>query len=256
MQKSQEMLTGKHVMVTGASSGLGAHFAKVCALLGAKVTVAARRKGRLEDLVEKITSVGGKAQAVSLDVKDQGSIRSVFEAASMQYGVVDVLINNAGVALTKPALDITEEDWDFVIDTNLKGAWFVAQEAAMRLKEVSKPGSIVNIASILGFRVAGAVAPYAISKAAVIQMTKTQALEWARYGIRVNALAPGYIETELNKDFFKSPAGEAIIKRIPQRRLGKVEELNGPLLLLASDMSSFMNGSIVEVDGGHLLSTL
>jgi len=246
----------KHILITGASGGLGAYFAKLCAAGGAKVTVAARRKDRLDAFVAESTALGQTTQGVCLDVSDRARIAAAFDQAVAGFGEVNVLINNAGVALTKPALEITEEDWDHVLDTNLKAAWFVAQEAAKRLKAAAIPGSIVNIASILGLRVAGSVAPYAISKAAVIQMTKSQALEWARYGIRVNALAPGYIETDLNRDFFQSPAGDAILKRIPQRRLGQMEELAGPLLLLASDLSSFMTGSVIEVDGGHLLSSL
>ena len=167
-----------------------------------------------------------------------------------------ILINNAGVTMTRAALDVAESDWAGVIDTNLKGAWLVAQQAARRMIHHASGGSIVNIASILGLRVAGGVAPYAISKAAVVQMTKALALEWARYGIRVNALAPGYIETELNDAFFGSDAGKALIRRIPQRRLGEAKELDGPLLLLASDAGSYMTGSVIAVDGGHLVSGL
>jgi NAD(P)-dependent dehydrogenase (short-subunit alcohol dehydrogenase family) len=176
--------------------------------------------------------------------------------AEATFGPIHAVINNAGVTATKPALDQDERSWDSVVDTNLKGVWLVAQAAARRMVASKMKGSIVNIASILGLRVAGAVAPYAISKAGVIQMTKALALEWARYGIRVNALAPGYFMTELNDDFFESDAGKSLIKRVPQRRLGQLTELDGPLLLLISNAGSFMTGSVVTVDGGHMVSGL
>ena len=178
-----------------------------------------------------------------MDVTDASSVEQAFAEAEAQFGPVRVLINNAGVTVTRPALEMTENDWTSVIDTNLKGAWVVAQHAGRRMIHHATGGSIVNIASITGLRVAGGIAPYAISKAGVLQMTKALALEWARHGIRVNALAPGYIETELNDAFFSSEAGKALIRRIPQRRLGEARELDGPLLLLASDAGSYMTGS-------------
>ena len=249
-------MKGRHALVTGASSGLGRHFAGVLAAAGASVTVAARREAALAETVGSIREAGGQAQAVRMDVTDATSIALGFAQAEAGLGPVTVVINNAGVTITRTALDVTEGDWASVVDTNLKGAWLVAQHAARRMIDHGTGGSIVNIASILGLRVAGGVTPYAISKAGVVQMTKSLALEWARHRIRVNALAPGYIETELNDDFFASDAGKALIRRISQRRLGEAKELDGPLLLLASDAGSYMTGSIVAVDGGHLVSGL
>jgi NAD(P)-dependent dehydrogenase (short-subunit alcohol dehydrogenase family) len=249
-------LDGRHVLVTGASSGLGRHFAAVLADAGARVTVAARREAQLAQTVAAITASGAQAHAVRLDVTDADSIAQAFADAEARFGPVGILVNNAGVTVTRPAIDMTEQDWASVIDTNLKGAWIAAQHAARRMIHHGTGGSIVNIASILGLRVAGGVATYAISKAGVVQMTKALALEWARHGIRVNALAPGYVETELNDAFFSSDAGKALMRRIPQRRLGELRELDGPLLLLASDAGSYMTGSVVAVDGGHLVSGL
>jgi NAD(P)-dependent dehydrogenase (short-subunit alcohol dehydrogenase family) len=246
----------QHILVTGGSSGFGRHFADLLAGKGAKVTVAARRAEVLASAVAEINAAGGKAQSVVLDVTMADSIKRAIEQAESKFGPVQAVVNNAGVTATKPALDQDERAWDSVVDTNLKGVWLVAQAAARRMIENKVQGSIVNIASILGLRVAGAVAPYAISKAGVIQMTKALALEWARYGIRVNALAPGYFATELNDDFFESEHGKALIKRVPQRRLGQLGELDGPLLLLISKAGSYMTGSVVVVDGGHLVSGL
>jgi NAD(P)-dependent dehydrogenase (short-subunit alcohol dehydrogenase family) len=246
----------QHILVTGGSSGFGRHFGRFLASNGAKVTLAARRAEALTSVVTEINAAGGKAQSVVLDVTLADKIDRSMEQAEAKFGPIHAIINNAGVTATKPALDQDERAWDSVVDTNLKGVWLVAQAAAKRMIENKVKGSIVNIASILGVRVAGAVAPYAISKAGVIQMTKALALEWARYGIRVNALAPGYFATELNDDFFGSEHGKAMVKRVPQRRLGQLSELDGPLLLLISNAGSFMTGSVVAVDGGHLVSGL
>lgn len=248
-------LTGRVAMVTGASSGLGRHFASVLARAGAKVVVAARRREPLADLCDEIRGMGGEAVAIDLDVTDQDSVTAAVEAANAGPGL-DILVNNAGVAVTKPILSVSEDEWDFVVDTNLKGAFLVAQEAARRLKARGRGGAIVNIASILGIRVAAHVPAYAASKAGLLQLTRALALELARYDIRVNALCPGYIETELNAEFFQSEAGKALIGRIPLRRLGRARELDGALLLLCSDAGSFITGSEIVVDGGHVVSSL
>lgn len=240
-------LQGKTALVTGASSGLGAHFVKVLAAQGAEVTCAARRVDRLEALVAEI---GGGARAVAMDVTDAESVKAAFDRP------YDVVINNAGVTYDGPALKTAEDDWNWVINTDLTGVFRVAQAAGQALVDGGKGGSIVNIASILGLRVAGNLSAYATAKAGVVQMTKSLALEWARYGIRVNALCPGYIETDLNREFFASDAGKALIKRVPQRRLGQMEHLDGPLLLLASEDGAFMTGAEIVVDGGHLVSSL
>lgn len=249
-------LEGRLALVTGASSGLGRHFALTLARAGAAVVAAARRVERLADVVGQIEAAGGRALAVPLDVTDAASVRSCFDATEAWLGTPDLLVNNASAAVSRPLLEQTEEDWDGVVDTNLKGAWLVAQESARRMVAAQRPGAIVNIASITGERVAAAVAPYCASKAGLIHLTRALALELARHGVRVNALAPGYVETELNRDFLASGAGERLMSRIPQRRFGRLADLDGPLLLLASDAGAFMTGSVLAVDGGHLVSTL
>lgn len=248
-------LDGKVALVTGASGGLGRHFAGVLAAAGATVVLTARRAEKLREAVAEIGSA--RARAVPMDVTDPASIAAGFDAAEAAIGrSVDVLVNNAGLAVTAPALDVTPEDWATVIDTNLTGAFHVAREAAARMKAAGGGGSIVNIASILGLRPAGAVASYAASKAGLIHLTKALALELARENVRVNALAPGYIATDINADFFATDAGQKLIKRIPQRRLGQMSDLDAPLLLLCSDAGAYMTGSVLAVDGGHLVSSL
>jgi NAD(P)-dependent dehydrogenase (short-subunit alcohol dehydrogenase family) len=245
-------LSGKVALVTGASGGLGAHFAQVLARQGVHVIIAARRTAAMADVAAAIAGAGGSCTAVQLDVSDSTSIAAI----DTELQRVDILVNNAGIVRDASALDQTEADWDLVVDTNLKGMFLMSQAAARAMKSRGTGGAIINIASILGLRQAGGVLPYAVSKAGAVQMTKTLALEWARFGVRVNALAPGYIETELNREFWESENGKALMRRIPQRRLGKAEELDGSLLLLASDLSSYMTGAVIEVDGGHLVSTL
>lgn len=256
MYESLLSMKGKVALVTGASSGLGAHFAKVLAQAQAQVVVTARRTTKLSQLVADIESHGGKAIAVAMDVTDQASVVSAFDQAEAAFGTVDVLINNAGVADSKGFLKIDEDSWDFVMDTNLKGAWRVAREAAQRLVNKGQPGSIVNISSILGVRVGVGHSTYCISKAGVIQMTKAMALELIRKGIRVNAICPGYFETEMNGDYFQTEAGQAYIAGTPARRLGSLNELDAPLLMLSSDAGSFISGVALPVDGAHLTSAL
>ncbi len=248
-------LSGRVALVTGASSGLGAHVASVLARSGAGVVLAARRIESCEALAETVRAAGGDATAIRLDVADAASVRTALAEVDARFGRLDVLVNNAGVATTATALDLAEADWDTVIDTNLKGAFLCAQAAAALMKR-GGGGSIVNVASILGVRVASHVSAYAASKAGLLQLTRALALEWARYGIRVNALSPGYIETEMTRDAIAGPVGEALVKRIPQRRIGQPSDLDGPLLLLCSDASRYMTGAEIVVDGGHLVSAL
>ncbi len=249
-------LSDRAALVTGASRGLGRHFALTLARAGARVALAARGIEPLQALAREIEAQGGKACTVGMDVTNAASVEAGFEAAAQALGPITVVVNNAGTTAQGPALDLPERDWDEVIATNLKGPWLVAQEAARRLVASKRGGSIINIVSVLALRVTAQLAPYAASKAGLLHLTRALALEWARHGIRVNALAPGYIETEMNREFFASPAGEAMVTRIPQRRLGTPEDLDGALLLLASEASRYMTGSAVVVDGGHLQSSL
>jgi NAD(P)-dependent dehydrogenase (short-subunit alcohol dehydrogenase family) len=249
-------LSGKSALVTGASSGLGRHFAGILAAAGARVAVAARRMEMVAEVCEAIAARGGVAAAIQLDVTDRASVVKAVSEAAGSLGTLDILVNNAGVTLTKGLLDVDEDEWRRIVETNLTGAFFVAQEVARRMKAQGSGGAIVNIASILGLRVAGHVSPYVAAKAGLVQLTKAMALELARYRIRVNALCPGYMETDLNREFFASEAGQALVRRIPQRRLGRPEELDGPLLLLCSDAGSYMTGSVLVADGGHLVSSL
>lgn len=250
-------LAGKTVLVTGASSGLGAHFARLAQAAGARVVLAARRVERLQALVEQLETQGGEALAVALDVTQRDSVEQAFDQAEARFGVVDVVINNAGIGDPGRFLELSGQDWQRMLSTNLDGVFHVAQCAGQRLVKAGRAGSIVNIASILGLRVGARLSHYCTAKAGVVQLTKAMALELARYRIRVNAIAPGYFKTEMNEVYFDSEAGQGYIKdHVPMRRLGQLSELDGPLLLLASDAGAFMTGSVLAVDGGHLVNPL
>ena len=249
-------LEGRVALVTGAFGGLGRHFAETLARAGCEVALAGRRVGEGEAVLASLRSQGATGCVVPLDVRDPASVEAAFDAAKCELGAIDIVINSAGIATTASALEVSEDDWQRVIDTNLSGAWRVAQCAARAMRAAGNGGSIVNIASILGLRVAQQVPAYTAAKAGLIHLTRSLALEWARHGIRVNALAPGYFETDINRDFFETESGQALIRRIPQRRLGQPAQLDGALLLLASDASSYMTGTVLPVDGGHMVSSL
>lgn len=246
----------KLIVITGASGGLGRHFALTLSAAGARVALCARRLPLLQQLQAQIVAAGGQAVAVALDVTDSAAVEHAYEKVRSALGEPDVLINNSGVTVGKVWPEQTEADWDAVLDTNLKGAFLMSTAFARQWQMAKRPGVILNIASILGLRQAAGVGPYSVSKSALIQLTKTMALEFARFGIRVNALAPGYIETDINRGFLDSAPGQAMLKRIPQRRLGQAQDLDGAVGLLVSDSSAYITGIVIPVDGGHLLGTL
>jgi NAD(P)-dependent dehydrogenase (short-subunit alcohol dehydrogenase family) len=256
MKKTEFDINGKVALVTGASSGIGSHFSKVLAERGAKVIVAARRIDRLDALVDDIKKEGGEALAVQMDVLNAESVSTAFDNAESFYGPVTIVSNNAGVTDSRPALEIDEASWDFVLDTNLKGTWLVANEAGRRMVANNIGGSIVNTGSIAGLRVAISMSSYCTSKAAVVQLTKALALEWARKNIRVNALCPGYFKTEMNEKYLTSEHGLQFINNSPAQRTGRMDELTAPFLLLASDAGSFVNGVALPVDGGLSIANL
>lgn len=236
-------------LVTGASSGIGRALALGLAQAGAKIVAAARRVERLEQLVVEIEQAGGRALAVAMDVTDKDSIDAAYHRAEQALGVVDIIINNAGVAAPRGFLNTSDDTRDFIMNTNVNGVWHVAQAGARRLVDAGQPGSIVNIASVLGLGVQPGQAAYCASKGAVIQLTRAMAIDLMKYGIRVNAIAPGWFKTEINADYFDSAAGKAYIEQMPAKRLGRVEELIGPVMLLAGDAGSFINGAVLPVDG-------
>ncbi len=247
-------LTGKVALVTGASSGLGARFAQVLTANGASVVLVARRKDRIAALQAKIEAEGGKAIAIEADVTDRAAVAGAFDAAEKAFGTVTILVNNAGVVHTTRALEITEGEYRRVTGTNLEAVFFTAQEAARRMIAANKQGAIINIASVLGLNVSKGTAAYAIAKAGVIQATKALAVELAFKGVRVNTIAPGWFDTEINHDFLASAAGKSMTKDIPAGRFGKDGDLDGALLLLASDAGSYMAGATVVVDGGQVVA--
>jgi NAD(P)-dependent dehydrogenase (short-subunit alcohol dehydrogenase family) len=249
-------LRGKSVLVTGASSGLGRHFARTLAAAGARVAVAARRVERLDELVNDLRFDGHEARAYGLDVTSRQSVVECLAAMRADFGGIDILVNNAGVSDTKRVLDYDDQDWQAILDTNLKGAWIVAQEVARGMVEAGRGGSLINITSILAARVSGGVGPYCAAKAGLSHLTRSMALELARHGIRVNAIAPGYVVTEINEGFLASEAGERLRARIPSRRFCDCADLDGALLLLASDAGRGMTGAEIVVDGGHACSGL
>jgi len=249
-------LAGQVALVTGASSGIGHHFAAVLAAAGAKVAAAARREDRLAELARSIEAESGTCLPLACDVTSRDSIVSTIAAAEARLGPLSILVNNAGVVVSKPLFEHSEEDWDYVIDTNLKGAWLVAREFAHHLVEQKRPGRIINISSILASRTIGRVPAYCAAKAGLSQLTSVLAMELARYGILVNALAPGYVETDFNRAYFQSDAGKALIGRIPLRRLAQPDDLDGALLFLASPASAYVTGAVIAVDGGHAVAAI
>ncbi len=243
-------LKGKVALITGASSGLGARFAEILSAEGAIVALAARRTDKLADLAARIEQAGGTAISVKLDVTDIPGIRAAVAEVEQKLGRIDILLNNSGVSAQGKLLDVTPEDYDFTMNTNTKGAFFVAQAVARGMVERKIEGRIVNIASVAGLRVLGQLSVYCMSKAAVVHMTKAMALEWARYGINTNAICPGYIETEINRDYWATDGGKKLISILPRRRVGDVKDLDGLIRLLTSPDSRFINGAIITADDG------
>jgi len=249
-------LGGKLAVVTGAGSGLGRRFAEVLARAGAAVVLCGRRREPLEETRRSIRDGGGMATVLTMDVTDEKSVRNTFEQIVTDTGIPDILVNNAGVNRPMFATELSADDWDSVLDTNLKGCFLVAREFARRLIDAGRQGNVVNVASILGFRAQKAVSAYMASKAGLLHLNRALALEWAKYGIRVNALVPGYFRTEITDEFLDSPPGRKLIGNVPLQRPGELGELDAPFLLLASQAGSYMTGSAVVVDGGHLTSSL
>ena len=243
-------LSNKTVIITGASSGLGRRFSELLAESGACLVIGARRVERLQELAHHLQNVGDQVHTFPLDVTAPDSIMNFFDHCQAMGITVDTLINNAGVAITKTAIEQTEAEWNAVMDTNLKGAWLMSREFVRRKEEDTKC-NIVNVASVLGFRGASHLTSYCASKAGLINLTRTLAIELAKFKVRVNAIAPGYIETDMNREFLRSPASDTIRRRIPLREFGKPEDLDGAILYLCSDASRYVNGTTLTIDGGH-----
>ena len=251
-------LSGRVAFITGASSGLGAQFARTLARAGAGVVLASRRVEKLKELRARIEGEGGDAHVIELDVTDHASIKSAVAHAETEMGSIDILVNNSGVSTTQRIQDVTPEDYDFIFDTNVKGAFFVAQEVGKRMLARSRgaaPGSftggrIINIASMAGLKVLPQIGAYCMSKAAVVQMTKAMALEWGRFGINTNALCPGYIDTEINHDHWRTEQGQKLIAMLPRKRVGQPQDLDALIVMLASDQSHFINGAVIAADDG------
>ena len=251
-------LSGRVAFITGASSGLGAQFAQTLARAGAAVVLASRRMELLKDLRARIEADGGDAHVVELDVTDHDSIKSAVAHAETEVGSIDILINNSGVSTTQRIQDVTEDDFDFTFNTNVRGAFFVAQEVGKRMLARARgaaPGTytggrIVNIASMAGLRVLPQISVYAMSKAAVVQMTKAMAVEWGRFGINVNALCPGYIDTEINHHHWQTEQGQKLIPMLPRKRVGQVQDLDAVLVMLCAKESHFINGAVIAADDG------
>jgi NAD(P)-dependent dehydrogenase (short-subunit alcohol dehydrogenase family) len=244
-------LEGRVALVTGAGTGLGARFVQALASAGAKVVCAARRLDRVEASATAVTDAGGQAMSVALDVTNVKSINMALDEIEKKFGTVDILVNNAGLSDPTSLTEMTEHQWSSVMDVNLNGPFYATQEVARRLIKADKKGSIINIASILGHLAYPAFSNYGVSKSALLKLTQYQALDLLPYGIRVNAIAPGYFPSEMTNPFYESEAGKKEIQNLPAKRLGRLEELDGPLLLLASNAGSYMNGSVITVDYGH-----
>ena len=251
-------LSGRVAFITGASSGLGAQFARTLARAGAGVVLASRRVEKLKELRARIEGEGGDAHVIELDVTDHDSIKSAVAHAETEMGSIDILVNNSGVSTTQRIQDVTPEDYDFIFDTNVKGAFFVAQEVGRRMLARSRgaaPGSftggrIINIASMAGLKVLPQIGAYCMSKAAVVQMTKAMAMEWGKFGINVNAICPGYIDTEINHHHWQTEQGKKLIDILPRKRVGNAQDLDALLVMLASDQSHFINGAVIAADDG------
>ena len=251
-------LSGRVAFITGASGGLGAQFARTLAAAGAGVVLASRRLEKLKELRAEIEGAGGDAHVIELDVTDNDSIKSAVAHAETEMGSIDILVNNSGVSTTQRIQDVAEDDYDFVFNTNVRGAFFVAQEVGKRMLARSRgaaPGSftggrIINIASMAGLKVLPQIGVYCMRKAAVVQMTKAMALEWGRFGINVNAICPGYIDTEINHHHWQTEQGQKLIQMLPRKRVGQPQDLDGLVLMLASDQSHFINGAVIAADDG------